>query len=130
MVVPLAEILWRTGRTGRARTRVSVGIGDRQALATEMLLEAANRQPLATAVPAEETLVTVALGLATRVRIAAEVETVSATAAFPVAVVPAAPAHSAAAPEAVRGAAVHAAHPAWAVPGAVVPGAVAGGGGK
>ena len=125
MAAPLAVIPWPTGRTGRARTRVSGGVGSRQALATAMLRADANKQALVTAGRAGETEVTVARELAIRVRIAVEAGTVSATAAFLVAVVHAAPAHLAAVPEAAHGAAVHAAHPAWAVPGAA-----AGGGGE
>ena len=83
-----------------------------------------------------ETPGTVVLEPGTRVRIVAaaeaEVETVSATAAFPVAEGLAAPAAWAAAPAgtaaAAHGAAVHAAHPAWDPVAA--PGAAAGGGGE
>jgi pilus assembly protein FimV len=96
-----------------------------------------NRPGPATGVRVGETPATAARELAIRVRIVAEAEvaTVSATAAFPVAAVVAAvdlaaPAHSAAAQEAALGAAVHAAHPAWAVPGAAAPVVVAGGGGE
>ena len=121
MVVPLAGTPLPTGRTGRARTRVSVATGDRQALATATLREAANRQGPVTGEAARETPATVARESATRVRIVAEAETVSATATFPVAAVEdlVAPAHSAAVPKAAHGPAVPAAHPAWAVPGAV-----------
>src|SRR5882762_9503600 len=48
MVAHLAAIPWPRGRTGRARTRVSVETGNRQVLATATLRGAANRQPLAT----------------------------------------------------------------------------------
>ena len=37
IVAQLAEIPWPRARTGRARTRVSVGAGSRQALATAVL---------------------------------------------------------------------------------------------
>ena len=95
-----------------------------------------NREGSATGVQAGETPATVGPEQEMRARIVgeaeAEVATVSATAAFPVAAVVvedlAAPVHSAAAQEAARGAAVLAAHPAWAVPGAVVPGVAAVGG--
>jgi len=55
-----------------------------------------------------------------RIAVAAEAETVSGTAAFPVAEDPAAPVGSAAAPEGTvavaHGAAVRVAHPAWEAP--------------
>jgi DUF2950 family protein len=127
MVVQLAEIPWPRDRTRRGRTKGSRGAGSKPGPVT--------------GVRAGETPATVAQELATAVRIvveaepAAAVETVLATAAFPVAVAAAraVPAHSAAAPagtaEAARAAAAHAVHPAWEVPAAVAdPGAVVVGG--
>jgi hypothetical protein len=138
MVAQLAEIQWPAGSRRHARPSRNEAASNRLASATGVRREADSRDRPPIGVLVEETPATVAREAAIPVRIVVEVEgepeaeaeTVSGTAAFPVAEDPAAPVDSAAAPEAtaavVHGAAVRAAHQAWEAPVE----AVAGGGGE
>lgn len=128
----LAEIQWPAGSRRHARTSRNEAASNRPASATGVRREADSRDRLAIGALVGERPATGAREAAIPVRIAVEVEaeaeTVSGTAAFPVAEDPAAPAGSAAAPEGTaavaRGAVVRAAHQAWEAPVA------AGGGGE
>ena len=124
MVARLAEIQWPAGSRRHVRTSRNEAASNRPASATGVRREADSRDRPAIGVLVGETPATVAREAAIPVRIVvereAEAETVSGTAAFPVAEDPAAPVDSAAAPEGTavvaHGAVVRAAHPAWEAP--------------
>jgi hypothetical protein len=126
----LAEIQWPAGSRRHVRTSRNEAASNRPASATGVRREAASRDRPAIGALVGETPATGAreAAILVRIAVAAEAETVSATAAFPVAEDPAAPVGSAAAPEGtaavVHGAVVRAAHQAWEAPVA------AGGGGE
>jgi len=129
MAAQLAEIQWPAGSRRPARVSHSVAPpSNRPGPAAGVRLEPDSRDRPAIEVLVGETPSIVAREAAILVRIVAEAEgerereaeTVSGTAAFPVAEDPAAPVDSAAAPEGTaavtHGAAVPAAHRAWEAP--------------
>ena len=120
MVAQHAEIQWPAGSRRHARTSRNEAASNRPASAIGVRREADSRDRPAIGVLAVATVAREAAILVRVVVVEGEAETVSGTAAFPVAEDPAAPVGSAAAPEATvavaHGAAVRVAHPAWEAP--------------